>query len=226
MKNRGIVLSSIDYKEASKIVYLYTPMGKISVKAQGANKPKNGLLGFITTGNIVSFVITDSDFPQVVEYEIERSLLISEENLKVLEAVMVIFEVIKYLPDDINHQKTYPFIENILLSLNSDNYLKLLAIFLIKITYSFGVAPNLKSCTKCNSTINLVGFDVYSGGAVCKNCSGGSNLELLRVMKEYYYDKKDLSLYSDYNFKELLILLNNYYKAHIHIGLRLNLLLK
>ena len=54
MKLEGIVLSEIDYKEASKIVNLYTEKGKIGVKALGSKKIKNGLLGFITTGNTVS----------------------------------------------------------------------------------------------------------------------------------------------------------------------------
>ena len=226
MKEKGIVLSSIDYKETSKIVYLYTPRGKISVKAQGANRPKNGLLGFITTGNIVSFVASETAFPSVIEYDIDESILINEDNLKVLETIMVIFEVIKYLPDDICHKKTYIFIENILKSLNSDNYLKLLSIFLIKITYSFGVAPNLKSCTKCNSTTNLTTFSVDSGGALCSRCSHSNNIELLNIFKEYYYEKKDLSTYNECNYSELLRVIDRYYKAHIHISLRLNLLIK
>ena len=43
MKFEGIVLSEIDYKEASKIVNLYTEKGKIGVKALGSKKIKNGL---------------------------------------------------------------------------------------------------------------------------------------------------------------------------------------
>ena len=61
MKTEGIILNTLDYKETSKIVHLYTPYGKISVKALGANKPKNGLLGFTTIGNWCSFVATDAE---------------------------------------------------------------------------------------------------------------------------------------------------------------------
>ena len=67
MKSEGIILNTIDYKESSKIVHLYTPFGRISVKALGANKPKNGLLGFTTIGNTVSFVATDSELPTLME---------------------------------------------------------------------------------------------------------------------------------------------------------------
>ena len=70
----GIILSSIDYKEASKIVYLYTNIGNISVKALKAKKIKGGDLGFITTGNIVSFVMTNNNLPTLIEYHLKDTL--------------------------------------------------------------------------------------------------------------------------------------------------------
>ena len=59
MKTEGIVIKSITYKETSKIVYLYTPNGKVSIKAIGAKNAKKNTFGFGEVGNIVSFVSTD-----------------------------------------------------------------------------------------------------------------------------------------------------------------------
>ena len=45
IKTAGIVLKEIKYQETSKILSIYTKkLGKISVMAQGANRPKSRLL--------------------------------------------------------------------------------------------------------------------------------------------------------------------------------------
>ena len=66
----GIVIGSIPYQETSKIVYLYTKYGKISVKALGSQTQKKGLLPFITTMNRVEAITTDSDFPTLKDYSL------------------------------------------------------------------------------------------------------------------------------------------------------------
>ena len=60
----GIVINTIDYKEKSKIVYLYTPNGISSVKALDVMK-KN--LGFTVTLNHVEYNVSNSKFPTVLE---------------------------------------------------------------------------------------------------------------------------------------------------------------
>ena len=223
MRLRGIVLSSMDYKESSKIVYLYTEQGKISVRANGANRPNNGLLGFTTAGNIVSFITTDSDFPSLSEYQIEHSGWISTKSLGLLEAIMIALRVIGALPNDINHKRTYAFIENILININEENYKKALAILLIKLSYPFGVAPSLRACTLCGSEINLNGFRVSTGGAICRGC-GGNNPKLLAIWHQYYYDRRKIEEYDDFNANILFKSIEEYYEAHMHIRLKLSLI--
>ena len=66
----GIVINTIDYKEKSKIVYLYTPNGINSVKALDVMK-KN--LGFIVTLNHVEYNVSNGKFPTVLEYNLIKS---------------------------------------------------------------------------------------------------------------------------------------------------------
>ena len=220
MKTQGIVINSIDYKEASKIVYLYTPLGKVSIRAIGANKPKNGLLGFTTTLNIVSFVATDSNFPKLSEYTIEKSIFSNTESIDFLNAIQVILDVIKYLPDDINHEATYNFIRNVILGL-STNPKKILSIYLIKMLYVFGVAPNLKTCSICEN-LNPTFFKVSNGGAICNNCISTMKYPwLLEAWREYYYKKKDFNEYNDYDFDILLKSIESFYNVHAHIKLNI-----
>ena len=220
MKLEGIVINSIDYKETSKIVNLYTNNGKISVIAKGALNPKKGFLGFITTGNIVSFVCTDSNAKSLMEYSLIHNSFNINDNIELIKAFGVIIDIIKEIPDDINHEKCYEFIKNVLLNLGKVNTKRLMSVFLIKLLYVFGIAPNLKTCVRCNSNI-IVSISISSGGALCDKCST-PDIEYLNIWKEYYYDKKDFNLYSDTNYDKLIKDIRDYYSYHLGINLRLN----
>ena len=130
MKEEGIVIKSIPYKETSKIVYLYTNKGKISVKAIGSKNAKKNTFGFGETGNIVSFITTDSDFPSLTEYDIINSAYKYTNSFDSIMALGKIIELLNYIPEDSIHEKVYTFTKNILLNLNI-NPKKALCIFLI-----------------------------------------------------------------------------------------------
>ncbi len=219
MKTEGIVVFTTDYKESSKIVNLYTPLGFISVIAKGALNPKKGLLGFITTGNIVSFVTTDSEVKSLTEYSLLDTSYNLNYSLDKMKAFGIIIELMKNIENDIDNEKIYDFIKKILLSLGTVNEKKVLSIFLIKMLYVFGIAPNLKTCVRCNST-NVVSFSAISGGALCNSCSV-EDIEKLNIWKEYYYDKKEIGAYSDVDFDKLLKDIKEYYNFHMGLNLKI-----
>lgn len=214
----GIVLSSIDYKETSKIVYLYTPLGNISLKALQAKKLKSGDLAFITTANIVSFIMTKGDFPTLIEYNLIYSnynLVSSINKIKVLSNII---SIIKQVPHDSPHIKIYPFIKKCIVSLEKEDEIKVLTLFLIKMLYAFGINPNLKECINCNNT-KIIDFNVSLGGALCNNCSHNRS-NTINLWKEYYYDKKEIKDYSDVTeelVKEVLL----FYKLHLSMNIKL-----
>ncbi len=219
MKFEGIVLSEIDYKEASKIVNLYTEKGKIGVKALGSKKIKNGLLGFTTTGNTVSFVTTDKEVYTLIEYDIIDSIMKHDLDINEMKELGVILYIINMIPADSPHDKIYPFVKDIISNIKNINIDKLLSIFLIKMLYPFGISPNLKSCVKCQNNHDLIAFDIAYGGALCKNCIDKTNN--IEIWNEYYYGKKNLNEYSDTDFSFLLNQIKNYYSYHLNIRLKL-----
>lgn len=220
MKAEGIVISVIDYKEASKIVNLYTKNGKIGIKALGSKKIKNGLLGFITTGNIVSFLSSDSEFPNLLEYDIISSLMNKNLSFDDLKVVGQILYIINNIPEDSPHNLVYEFLKKVFLNIGNIDSNKLLSIFLIKMLFVFGVTPNLKSCIRCNNKLNLISFDIKEGGALCNLCS---NLESdnLKIWTEYYYDKKEFNEFSDTDFNKLLDEIKYYYSYHLNIKIKI-----
>ena len=101
----------------------------------------------------------------------------------------------------------------------NDNPLKLLSIFLIKMTYNFGVSPKLDSCINCKNN-NVSFFSVKRGSAMCDSCIEGYKDDL-NIWLEYYKDKKIFNEYSNYDYHELLKRINEYYLIHAHINLKL-----
>ncbi|MCR5349585.1 MAG: DNA repair protein RecO [Acholeplasmatales bacterium] len=215
MKIEGIVVSSVDYKEQSKIVNLYTEIGKIGVKAQGSKKYKNGLLQFTQTGNIVSCILTDNNFKSVLEYELLDSMYLYLNDINVIDTFSKIIDVINSIPEDINHKPVYNFIKKTLNDIKNNNPKKVLCIFLIKILYVFGVAPNLKEDIDTHSK-NIKYFDPILGGA--KENFGS---DTLNIWQEYYYDKKDINSYTECNYDKLYNEIKIYYNYHVPINIKL-----
>ncbi|MDE6407338.1 MAG: DNA repair protein RecO, partial [Anaeroplasmataceae bacterium] len=164
----GIVLKTIDYKEKSKLVYLYTPQGILSVKALDATKTK---LGFVTTLNQVEFEMTSGKLPTVTEYSLKKSFYSIYENLTKVGVLAPILDVIFHLEEGVNHSRIYVFLIQTLNELltTEDSY-QVLSIFLVKMLAVFGIKPELKKCVRCSKT-NLVDFSMLEGGALCDSCS-------------------------------------------------------
>ena len=213
----GIVYKSIDYKETSKIIYLYTPIGKVSLKVSGLNKKNNPFKSFTITGNIVKFDMTNSNFPSLVDYEMVKSPLNYLSDINYLEALGIFINVISYIPEDTDNEKTYMFVEK-MLKLLDKNPKKILSIFLIKMLYVFGVTPNLKECHQCGSSDNLVFFDYHNGVSYCNKCSGYDNN--YHIWYEYYYSKLDPLTLNDTNYDQLLDTIAIYFKKFVNFDIK------
>lgn len=219
---RGIIIKSLDYKEKSKIVFIYTILGLKGYKVIGIKGKKNVVAGNLTTGNIIDFTYTDSQFPSLVEFDTIKSNLDCSNNFDTIDVLRVMIEVINYLPEDAPHKLMYQFIEDAFMNILNINPYKVLSIFLIKMLYPFGVSPNLKSCSKCGKKTDLIGFSIVDGGVLCNNCCSGYN-DLLKYWSIYYYSKDNILKLDDCNFKELLKEINKYYLINVHMNLKLHL---
>lgn len=215
----GLVISSIDYKEKSKIVYLYTPYGHDSIRANHSKDMKRGLLGFTTTLNQVTYIKTNAKFPTLIEYNLVKTNFDLTSSLKNIFAISTILKIVQNIPQDANHEKLFYYIIEIINGLYTNDPKKVLSVFLIKMLYIFGVNPMLRHCVKCNSD-KVFTFSILNAGALCKNCSNTLNTNLLSIWNEYYYDKKDLSNYSDTSFDILLDDIKKYYINYANLDLK------
>ncbi|MDE5566388.1 MAG: DNA repair protein RecO [Anaeroplasmataceae bacterium] len=212
----GIVLKSISYKEKSKLVYLYTPLGKKSVLVHDLNKN----VGFTTTLSIVSFETTNQKLPVLTSYHLIESHF--DLDVHKIDDIRIMLEVLEQIPEDSNHTRIYPFFircfDALLKSLKPQFYLLL---FLTKMLSVFGVRPEFQNCVLCGNK-EIASFSILDGGVLCSSCSVTNDygLELYRSFKELYYAKNyDAEIYS-INYKMLMEAIYSYYKIHTHISLK------
>lgn len=221
LKDLGIVLNSIDYKESSKIVYLYTKEGIKSIKVLGAKNQKKGYLPFLMPVSYVEFIYTNSKFPTLIDYSIINSYKEIKSDLKKELLISYMFEILSKIPEDASNERIFPLVLKLLDLTSIYDPRLIVTIFKVKMLYTFGVAPSFKTCAECGSS-DVYYFNVLKGGAVCKNCSNlkSYNNDILNIIKNMYYIdiyNKPLDIFKDINIKEIFDIVEEYYKVHVNI---------
>lgn len=224
IKTKGIILGSIDYSENSKIVYVFTPFGRLSVMARGAKKLRSKFNGFAQTLNYVEMIITNSSFPSIIDYSIIEEYKEVKKDLKKVLWMSLNLELMNKLPNDIPHERCLNFLLRILRRANEAvNVILLTDIFFLKMLKVFGVEPNFRQCVVCGSNHHLVEFSVEQGGALCithsKNPHDEKTLKCLE--KLYYFDDKigDFSSLEEIDFHSIFHSIRKYYVDHVNIKL-------
>ena len=176
LKTEGIVLRERKYQETSKILSIYTKkMGKISVMAKGANRPKSALIA-----NTQPFSYNEYQFSQgrnffyINQADIIDSFYDIRENMeRVIYGFYILELVEKSVPDEEANEKIFLLLEKTLriLSQIQDNYLKLIIAFELKYISFLGYKPYLDHCVMCgNGESDLYKFSNIQGGIICTSC--------------------------------------------------------
>ncbi len=166
--DKAYVLNSISYKDNSKILYLYTKKGHLSVIAHGVKK-LNSINRFLSqNGTLISLSTSKGSFPSLKEGQ----LLHEYENIKkdIFKYTYMnhIMELVRnVISDDLNHEKMFSFLEKLFLKMDTDSDSSVLSfIFELKLLYFIGYGLNFKGCNVCSDNEHLV-FHPSSGGLTC-----------------------------------------------------------
>lgn len=181
MKLDAIVLRSIRYGEADRILHLYTPnRGRVGAIAKGVRRTRSRfgarlepffrvrLLLHEGRGELltVTGAETLSAYPRLRE-----SAAALDCAARACDAVARIFETGE------PHVGVYNLLANELTLLDSDvaraSHANALA-FRLKLLLAAGLAPQLSACATCGSPEHLVGFSAAAGGVVCSACEAAS----------------------------------------------------
>lgn len=204
MITKAIIYRQQDYKESSKILYVYTPYGKYSLVARGVKNFKNTYFHLADVYNLIEIKLKIDQSMQTLS---QAKLLNDYQQLKKdynsLKNMSFMLKLINDLvTDDI---KINERLFNLLLELFNYSDLNLAYLtLLIKLTYVLGIEL---------SFTNGEGFSLKDGKTVELNKGDLKKVETL-YLKLIYYTKEEIEI--DPKTKEQLFkFIKQYYLYHL-----------
>jgi DNA repair protein RecO (recombination protein O) len=181
LKTEGIVLRSLRYGEADRILHLYTPdRGRVSAIAKGVRRAKSRFGGRLEPFFRIDLVLYEGrgDLLTVTSAETVAAHPRLREDAAALDGAARACEAVARVFDDGDpHRGVYHLLANELALLDGEparaGRANALA-FRLKLLLAAGFAPHLASCASCGEPEHLVGFSGAAGGVVCAACEAGS----------------------------------------------------
>ncbi len=181
LRTEAIVLRSIRYGEADRILHLYTiDRGRIAAIAKGARRarsrfgarlePFTRVRAQLHEGRSELLTVTGVD-TLATHAGVREHAATLDAGARACDAVGRLFET------DESHPEVFHLLANELVLLASDpghahpgNGLA----FRIKLLLAAGIVPQLAACAVCGETDHLNGFSGAAGGVVCTACEAAA----------------------------------------------------
>ena len=181
LKTEAIVLRSIRYGEADRILHLYTPYhGRLSAIAKGARRARSRFGARLEPFFHVraglhegrSELLTVTSVDTIAAHGALRDHAATlDAAARACDAVSRLFETTE------PHPEVFQLLVNELGVLQADaaqahpgNGLA----FRLKLLLAAGIVPHLVACAVCGETEHLSGFSGAAGGVVCNACEAGA----------------------------------------------------
>ena len=187
-KTEGIVLKSMEYEEADKIVTIYTKdYGKITAIAKGVRKTKSKFgssLEILTYSIFLIYKGRNIDIVSQTEI-LESFFSTSKEVIRFAFAANCVEIVNKLTEEREKNIGLFNLLKEVLHYLRGTNDSKLLALSFKWQTMSIlGYRPSLNHCCRCNKSTEdqkEMYFNIREGGLVCNNCIAEDKEECIKV---------------------------------------------
>jgi DNA repair protein RecO (recombination protein O) len=181
LKTDAVVLRSIRYGEADRILHLYTPQrGRVAAIAKGARRAKSRFGArlepffrvriMLREGRGELYTVTGAD-TVAAHAGIREHAATLDAAARACDAVARLFET------DEAHPEVFQLLCNELALLDADaghgrpaNGLA----FRLKLLLAAGIVPQLAACAECGEQRYLSGFSAAAGGVVCGSCEAAA----------------------------------------------------
>lgn len=183
LKTEAVVLRSIRYGEADRILHLYSRThGRIGAIAKGARKPRSRFGGRLEPFFRLDLVLHEG-----------RGELLTVTNVSTVDgfprlrtsgaalgaAARACDAVLRLLDSTEPNQPAYNLVCRYLALLDDPRSeragnLETALSFRLKLMLVAGFAPELAACAHCGDAEHLSGFSGAAGGVVCSSCEAGS----------------------------------------------------
>ena len=181
VKTQAVVLRSIRYGEADRIVHLYTPhRGRVGAIAKGARRARSRFGGRLEPFFRLDLMLHEgrSELLTVTAAETVDGYPRLREHGGALDSAARACDAVARLFDTTEpHPEVFNLLCNELALLDTDpprgTHANQLA-FRLKLLLAAGFAPQLAACAACGAREDLVGFSPAAGGVVCSACEASS----------------------------------------------------
>jgi DNA repair protein RecO (recombination protein O) len=181
LKTEAIVLRSIRYGEADRILHLYTPgYGRLSAIAKGARRARSRFGARLEPFFHVRAVLHEGrgELLTVTSVDTVATHGGLRDHAATLDAAARACDAVTRLFETSDpHPEVFGLLANELALLHRDagqarpsNGLA----FRLKLLVAAGIVPQLAACAMCGETEHLSGFSGAAGGVVCNACEAAS----------------------------------------------------
>jgi DNA repair protein RecO (recombination protein O) len=181
VKTEAIVLRSLRYGEADRILHLYTPhRGRLSAIAKGVRKARSRFGGRLEPFFRIDALLHEgrSDLMTVTGVETVAGHPRLRERAASLDVAARCCDAVgRLFATDDPHPGVYALLANELGLLEADAVHATPAnaiAFRLKLLLAAGFAPQLAACAACGEREHLSGFSGAAGGVVCPSCEAAS----------------------------------------------------
>ena len=183
VKSEAIVLRSIRYGEADRILHLYSRQrGRVGAIAKGARKPRSRFGGRLEPFFRLDLVLHEgrSDLLTVTSVStLDGYSRLRSSGPALSAGARACDAVLRLLDSAEPNQPAYNLLCRYLDLLDDPEQprgaeLAAALSFRLKLALAAGFAPELASCASCGEAEHLVGFSGAAGGVVCASCEAGS----------------------------------------------------
>jgi len=185
-KTEAIVLRSLRFSEADRILHLYTSTrGRVGAIAKGARKTKSRFGGRLEPLSHVELMLHEGsgELHTVTGVDLLRSHRRAREDPYRLAVGLIAAEaMLRLFGEPEANERAFNALDRFLELLDDAPVLAplrpaldpLALSFQLKLLWLSGYLPHVTSCVECGSTAGLVGFSPRAGGAVCLEHASGA----------------------------------------------------
>ena len=181
LKTEAIVLRSLRFGEADRILHLYTPhRGRVGAIAKGVRRARSRFGGRLEPFFRLQLVLYEgrSDLLTVTSAETVAGHGRLRADGPALDVAARACDAVSKLFDTSDpNPPVYGLLANQLALLDADPARATTAnalAFRLKLLVAAGLAPQLNGCAVCGDQEHLAGFSGAAGGVVCASCEGSA----------------------------------------------------
>ena len=225
----GIIASSVNYGETSKIVNILTKEGMIGAIAKGAKNIKSPLRSFTVNLTYGSFYLyyNDNKLSTLKSADIINEFKNIKKDIILISYMSFLIDLATQVMKQNNDEEIYNLLITTLYKIDEGlNPMVMTNILELKYLDYLGVGFDFNTCCKCGKKSNIVTIDPDVGGYICKNCYTNEIIydsKTLKMLRMYYLvDIKSISKLkiSDNIVKNINYFVNTYYDRYTGLYLK------